>query len=168
MGRAAGHGEAMVKMTALDPFREIERLLGTAMRQAPSAVAIPMDLYRSGDDAFVAKIDLPGVDPGSIDIDVDDRTLTVRAERRPEEAQWLVRERPTGTFARQLTLGRGLATDRIEASYTDGVLTLTIPVAEESKPRKIQVSASDRTAAIEQGSSSGEQQATGEGSGQTQ
>ena len=158
----------MVKMTALDPVREIERLLGTAMRQAPSAAAIPMDLYRSGDDAFVAKIDLPGVDPDSIDIDVDDRTLTVRAERRPEEAQWLVRERPTGTFARQLTLGRGLATDRIEASYADGVLTLTIPVVEESKPRKIQVTASDRTAAIEQGSSSGEQQATGEGSGQRQ
>ncbi|CUW08419.1 Hsp20/alpha crystallin family protein [Propionibacterium freudenreichii subsp. shermanii] len=160
----------MVKMTALDPFREIERLLGTAMRQAPSAAAIPMDLYRSGDDAFVAKIDLPGVDPDSIDIDVDDRTLTVRAERRPEEAeaQWLVRERPAGIFARQLTLGRGLATDRIEAGYADGVLTLTIPVAEESKPRKIQVTASDRTAAIEQGSSSGEQQATGEGSGQRQ
>ena len=152
MGRAAGHGEAMVKMTALDPFREIERLLGTAMRQAPSAAAMPMDLYRSGEDAFVAKIDLPGVDPDSIDIDVDDRTLTVRAERRPEEAeaQWLVRERPAGIFARQLTLGRGLATDRIEAGYADGVLTLTIPVAEESKPRKIQVAHKDNSTVIEQ------------------
>lgn len=152
--------------TRFDPFREMDRLFADALR-APASHAMPMDLYRSG-ETFIAKIDLPGVDPGSIDIDVDDRTLTVRAERRPEEAQWLVRERPTGTFARQLTLGRGLATDRIEASYADGVLTLTIPVAEESKPRKIQVSASDRTAAIEQGSSSGEQQATGEGSGQTQ
>ena len=154
---------------AFDPFREMDRWFADAAR-TPTSTAMPMDLYRSGEDAFVAKIDLPGVDPDSIDIDVDGRTLTVRAERRPEEAeaQWLVRERPAGTFARQLTLGRGLATDRIEAGYADGVLTLTIPVAEESKPRKIQVTASDRTAAIEQGSSSGEQQATGEGSGQRQ
>ena len=133
----------MVKMTALDPFREIERLLGMAMRQAPSAVAIPMDLYRSGDDAFVAKIDLPGVDPGSIDIDVEDRTMTVRAERRTElgeDIQWLSHERPTGTFARQLTLGYGVALDKIAADYADGVLTLRIPVAEEAKPRKISVS----------------------------
>jgi len=157
----------MVKMTALDPFREIERLLGMAMRQAPSAAAIPMDLYRSGDDAFVAKIDLPGVDPGSIDIDVEDRTLTVRAERRPQqegEAQWLVRERPAGTFARQLTLGQGLAVDRIQADYADGVLTLAIPLAEESKPRKIQVTASGGQKSIEQGG----QQGSAEGSGQAQ
>ena len=129
---------------------------------AAAGTWLPAVDIREHDAQFVLHADLPGVDPDSIDIDVDDRTLTVRAERRPEEAQWLVRERPTGTFARQLTLGRGLATDRIEASYADGVLTLTIPVAEESKPRKIQVSASDRTAAIEQGSSSGEQQATGD------
>jgi HSP20 family protein len=103
---------------------------------------MPMDLYRRA-EKFVAQIDLPGVDPKSIDIDVEDRTLTVRAERAREElddVRWLSHERPTGTFARQLSLGTGLALDRIEADYRNGVLTLTIPVAEEAKPRKITVS----------------------------
>ena len=88
-------------------------------------------------------IDLPGVDPSTIDVDVEERTLTIRAERRDttdEDVQWLSHERPTGTFARQLTLGYGVAPDRIEADYSDGVLTLTIPVADEAKPRKISVS----------------------------
>lgn len=85
---------------------------------------------------------MPGVDPASIDIDIDDRTLTVRAARASvsgDDIEWLTRERRNGTFARQLTLGRGLATDRIEATYVDGVLKLTLPVAEEAKPRKISV-----------------------------
>jgi len=100
-----------------------------------------MDLYREGDEYTVA-VDLPGVDPGSIDIDVDDRTLTIRAERAAKvakEAQWLSRERAMGTFARQLTLGHGLATDRITAESTEGELTLTIPVAETAQPRKVEV-----------------------------
>ncbi|MDT0213978.1 Hsp20/alpha crystallin family protein [Rothia sp. ARF10] len=130
--------------TAHDPFRTLDRLFGETLRgSAGSAGAVmPMDLYRSG-ETFVAHIDLPGVDPGSIDIDVEDRTLTVRAQRNAPEAddaQWLSRERPSGTFARQLSLGRGLALDRIEADYHDGVLSLTIPVAEEAKPRRISVS----------------------------
>ena len=123
-----------------DPIREMDRLLSDVTRK-PATVAVPMDLYREGDDYTVA-VDLPGVDPASIDIDVDDRTLTIRAERAAKvakEAQWLSRERAMGTFARQLTLGHGLATDRITAEYTDGVLTLTIPVAETAKPRKVEV-----------------------------
>lgn len=126
--------------TRYDPFREFDRLFADALR-APASAAMPMDLYRAG-ETFVATFDLPGVDPSSIDVDVEDRTLTVRAERRqktPGEVQWLSRERATGTVARQLTLGPGLALDKIEAGYADGVLTLTIPVAEEAKPRKIAV-----------------------------
>ena len=125
-----------------DPFRDMDRWLTNAMRQVPSSPGMPLDLFRRG-ETFVALMDLPGVDPSSIDIDVEDRTLTVRAERRSaveDDVQWLSHERPTGTFARQLSLGNGLALDRIEASYSDGVLQLTIPVAEEAKPRKIQVS----------------------------
>ncbi|GGB76333.1 heat-shock protein Hsp20 [Knoellia flava TL1] len=130
--------------TAHDPFRTLDRLFGETLRgSAGSAGAVmPMDLYRSG-ETFVAHIDLPGVDPESIDIDVEDRTLTVRAQRtapEADDAQWLSRERPSGTFARQLSLGRGLALDKIEADYRDGVLSLTIPVAEEAKPRRISVS----------------------------
>lgn len=130
-----------------DPFRDMERLVGGALRQGPATTAMPLDLYRKG-EAFVAQIDLPGVDPSTIDIDVEDRTLTVRAERTSvagDDVQWLSHERPTGTFARQLTLGTGLALDKIDADYADGVLTLTIPVAEEAKPRKIQVAHTPRT-----------------------
>ena len=127
--------------TTFDPFRDLDRIMSGALR-APAAAGMPMDLYRSGEE-FVAHIDLPGVDPGSIDIDVEDRTLTIRAERGTEtgdDIQWLSHERPSGTFARQLTLGYGVALDKIEADYADGVLTLRIPVAEEAKPRKISVS----------------------------
>lgn len=123
-----------------DPFREMERLFTDPLRQ-PSAAVMAMDLYREG-ESFIATIDLPGVDPSTIDIDVEDRTLTIRAERPAatgEGIEWLSHERPSGTFARQLALGRGLALDKIEAGYRDGVLTLTIPVAEEAKPRKISV-----------------------------
>ncbi|MGL5928316.1 MAG: Hsp20/alpha crystallin family protein [Dermatophilaceae bacterium] len=127
--------------TTFDPFRDMDRMLSGVLR-TPASTAMPMDLYRTG-EVYVATIDLPGVDPGTIDVDVEDRTLTIRAERRQQtqdDVQWLSHERPTGTFARQLTLGYGVALDRIAADYSDGVLTLTIPVAEEARPRKIAVS----------------------------
>ena len=133
-----------------DPFGELDRWFTEAGR-TPTGVAMPMDLYREGDE-FVARIDLPGVDPASIDGDVDDRTLTVRAQRVAQNAEgqkWLVRERPTGTFARQLTLGYGVALDKIAAEYVDGVLSLKIPVAEEARPRKISVVHSGAPAQIE-------------------
>lgn len=129
---------------AYEPLRELERIMGSTLRTAGAAVgvtAMPMDLYRDG-ERFVVKIDLPGVDPRTLDIDVEDRTLSIRAERTttPDgDIQWLSHERASGTFARQLTLGHGVAAEKIEADYTDGVLTLTIPVAEEAKSRKISV-----------------------------
>ena len=125
---------------AFDPFSQVYRWFADVAR-TPASSAMPMDLYRDG-DVFVARVDLPGVDPASIDVDVDDRTLTVRAQRSvetTEQQKWLVRERPAGTFARQLTLGYGVALDQIGAEYRDGVLSLRIPVAEEAKPRKIAV-----------------------------
>lgn len=125
-----------------DPFAELTALMNSTLRQGPSSPVMPLDLYREG-DTFVVTLDLPGVDPASIDVDVEDRTMTIRAERKPratEGMQWISHERPTGTFARQLTLGYGLDLANVVASYTDGVLTLTLPVAEEAKPRKIQVS----------------------------
>ncbi|MBN0045820.1 Hsp20/alpha crystallin family protein [Streptomyces actuosus] len=128
-----------------DPFREFDRLaqqmLGTAAR--PSAM--PMDAYRSGDD-FLVHFDLPGIDPETIELDVERNVLNVRAERTspaPEGAELLVAERPTGTFTRQLFLGDTLDTQRIDASYEAGVLTLRIPVAEQAKPRRIQISGGD-------------------------
>jgi HSP20 family protein len=135
---------------AFDPFSQVDRWFSDVAR-TPASSAMPMDLFREGDQ-FVALVDLPGVDPGSIDVDVDDRTLTVRAQRNAEatdDQKWLVRERPAGTFARQLTLGYGVALDKINAEYRDGVLSLRIPVAEEAKPRKISVAHSDATNQIE-------------------
>ncbi|MFI5685727.1 Hsp20/alpha crystallin family protein [Streptomyces sp. NPDC051636] len=128
-----------------DPFRDLDRLaqqvFGTSAR--PSAMA--MDAYRSGDE-FLVHFDLPGIDPESIELDVERNVLNVRAERRspaPEGADLLVSERPTGTFTRQLFLGDTLDTDRIDASYEAGVLTLRIPVAEQAKPRRIQITGGD-------------------------
>lgn len=135
---------------AFDPFSQVDRWFSDVAR-TPASAAMPMDLYREGDE-FVARVDLPGVDPASIDVDVDDRTLTVRAERTVEtsdEQRWLVHERPAGTFARQLTLGYGVALDKIGAEYRDGVLSLRIPVAEEAKPRKIAVAHSGGATQIE-------------------
>ena len=140
--------------TAFDPFRQMDRLLTETLR-GPASSVMPMDLYRDG-ETFIARVDLPGVDPSSIDIDVEDRTLTIRAQRPAESvegAKWLSRERTTGTFARQLSLGGGLALDRINADYRDGVLTLNIPVAEEAKPRKVNVSHSGQPQAVESAAS---------------
>ena len=129
-----------------DPFREFDRLagqmLGAATGGGVAPMAMPMDLYRSGDH-FVLHCDLAGIDPGSVDVGVDGRVLTIRAERSPRtdaEVQWLRRERATGTFERRLTLGDGLDLDNIAATWQDGVLTLTIPVAEAAKPRRIAIS----------------------------
>lgn len=141
--------------TRYDPFAETARWMDQmvgAMRDAsvPNVAAMPIDLYRAGDH-YVMHVDLPGADPGSVDVNVEDRTLTIRAERtaRTEAGvQWLARERASGTYVRQLTLGRGLALDAITASYADGVLTLTIPVAEEAKPRRIEVQRGHATSAI--------------------
>lgn len=155
-GSGTGHPtEVITVANHTDPFREIDRVLNGVFNQMTSTVrgpSMPMDLYRK-DDHFVLRMDLPGVDPRSIDVDLEGRTLTIRADRRDEEegqVQWLARERATGTYARQLTLGEGLATDQIKASYTDGVLTLQIPVAEEARPRRIEVTHAANQGAIGQ------------------
>ena len=133
-----------------DPFRELDRLtqqfFGTNGTTARPAV-MPMDAYRHGED-FVVEFDLPGVDPASIDLDVERNVLTVKAQRRPtvgEGVELQVAERPRGVFSRQLFLGDSLDADRIEANYHAGVLTLRIPVAEKAKPRKIQIAAQEET-----------------------
>ena len=127
-----------------DPFRELDRMTqqvfgnpGTLAR--PSAM--PMDAWRQGEE-FIVELDLPGVDPGSIDLDVERNVLTVRAERGPlpGDREFLAAERPRGVFSRQLILGDTLDTDRVQATYHGGVLTLRIPIAERAKPRKIQIS----------------------------
>lgn len=139
-------------MTRFDPFRDMDRLAEQLLGTARNAATIPIDLYRSGDH-FVLHVDLPGVDPGSVDVSVEGRSLTIQARRTaPEDAgdvQWLAHERSVGTYARQLALGDGLALEQIDATYADGVLTLTIPVSERAKPRKIDVARADTQQKIE-------------------
>ncbi len=145
-------------MTTYNPFREMDRVFAQMARSAASeARSMPMDLYRDG-DRFIVKIDLPGVEAESIDIDIDDRTLSVRAERKQsgfttesDKNHWVSKERSYGSYARQLTLGPGLNLADVSADYTDGVLTLTIPVAEEAKPRKVKVHHVQSHREVEQG-----------------
>jgi HSP20 family protein len=124
-----------------DPFRELDQVAQQVLRQTPRPGA-PMDAYRHGDQ-FVVQFDLPGVDPSSIDLTVEKNVLNVTASRQRsfgEGDEVLVAERPQGEFRRQLFLGEQLDTDNIGASYEDGVLTLTLSVAEQAKPRKVEIS----------------------------
>lgn len=114
-----------------DPFRELDRLsqqlFGTSGATWRPAV-MPMDAYRHGEQ-FVVHFDLPGVDPSSIDVNVERNVLTVKAERTPtygDDVDLQVAERPRGVFSRQLFLGDTLDTDHVEARYDAGVLTLRI------------------------------------------
>jgi HSP20 family protein len=128
-----------------DPFRDFDRLAQQVWGTTARPAAMPMDAWRDGEQ-MVVQFDLPGVDPDSVDLDVERNVLTVRAERRPttgEDTEMIAAERPRGVFSRQLILGDTLDSDRLEASYTAGVLTLRIPVAERAKPRKITITNAD-------------------------
>ena len=124
-----------------DPFRDLDRITQQVFGTPARPAAMPIDAYRQGEQ-FVVHFDLPGVAPDSIELTVERNVLTVHATRERanrEDEELLVGERPHGTFSRQLFLGESLDTDRIDASCTDGVLTLRIPVAERAKPRRIEI-----------------------------
>jgi len=136
-----------------DPFRELDRLTQTLNGGGAPSVA-PMDAYRQGDE-FVVRLDLPGFEPSSIEVTAEQNVLTVSAERgwQPaEEAEVIAWERPQGKVSRQLFLGESLDTDHVGASYEHGVLTLRIPVSEQAKPRRIEISGQGGRHAIETGS----------------
>ncbi|MFE3627167.1 Hsp20/alpha crystallin family protein [Streptomyces goshikiensis] len=134
-----------------DPFREMDRIVqqlsGTSGTWSKPSV-MPMDAYRQGEE-YVIAFDLPGVTPEAIDIDVERNMLTVKAERRPaakgDTVQIELSERPLGVFSRQVMLADTLDTERIEADYDAGVLTLRIPIAERAKPRKISIGSTGST-----------------------
>ena len=133
----------LMRFERFDPFRELDRSLEQMTTQASRS--FPLDAYRRGDQ-FLVHFDLPGVDASAIDLTVERNVLTVTAQRqanRKEGDQIIVAERPYGTFTRQLFLGEGLDADAVQATYEAGVLTLTIPVAPQAKPRKLQVTAGD-------------------------
>jgi HSP20 family protein len=146
-----------------DPFRELDRLSDEALGSRQRSTVVPLDAYREGDRFFV-RVDLPGVDPSSIDLQVEKNVLTLRAERPftgVDGQEWVVAERAHGTFTRQLFLGDTLDASGITARYEHGVLFLEIPVAERAKPRKIEV-------AVEGAGAAGEQRSMGAASPATE
>lgn len=145
----APKNRSSVRAVALDAstLDELDRLAEQATwrngNSQPRPSVMPLDAYRRG-DRFLIHFDLPGVDPSTVDLTVEKNVLQVQAERswpREEGDEVVVAERPQGTFSRQLFLGEGLDPERIGASYDQGVLTVTIPVAEQAKPRKVEISA---------------------------
>jgi HSP20 family protein len=125
---------------------DFDRLTARVLETGNRTTGARLDAYREG-DVFYVDIDLPGVDPAGIDVTVDRRVLTVRAERSRatgENVRRIVTERPTGVVTRQLFLAESLDTDRLEAGYDNGVLTLSIPVTEKAKPRKVEVTTHGR------------------------
>ena len=124
-----------------DPFRDLDRVAQQVFGTPARPAAMPIDAYRKG-EVLLVHFDLPGVASDSIDLTVERNVLTVHAERRRsmgEDTELVVGERPYGTFSRQLFLGDSLDADHLSADYSDGVLTLRVPVAEKAKPRRVEV-----------------------------
>ena len=124
-----------------DPFRDLDRLTQQVFGTAARPAAMPMDAWQE-DGEFVVAFDLPGVNVDSVDLDIERNALTVLAERRDPtqpNVELIASERPRGVFSRQLILGDTLDTEKVKAHYADGVLTLRIPVLEQAKPRKIEI-----------------------------
>jgi HSP20 family protein len=133
-----------------DPFRELDRLASQVFGTIARPASMPMDAWREG-DRFIIEFDLPAVDPGTVDLDVERNVLTVRAERKSPtgpDVELIASERPRGVFSRQVMLGDALDADHIEASYHAGVLRLSVPVTEKAKPRKIAIQSGDGQQAI--------------------
>ncbi len=129
-----------------DPFRDLDRLTAAVFGTPTRPAVMPMDAYRDKDTILI-HLDLPGVAVDSIDLTVEQNVLTVHAERRPslgDGTERVVGERSYGVFSRQVFLGDTLDVDNLAASYDDGVLTIKIPVAEQAKPRKVEISGSSR------------------------
>jgi HSP20 family protein len=135
-----------------DPFRDFDRLARTWFEptEAGRAMPMPYDAYRNG-DVVVLQMDLPGIDPTTIELTVERNELRVEAERRRDSVegrQYLVQERPMGRATRRMFLGENLDTDHLDAEYDHGVLTLRIPLRESAKPRRVSVRSTPESASI--------------------
>jgi HSP20 family protein len=121
---------------------------GTSLRRWVPA----MDLVET-EDSFVLKADLPGLTEGDVNVEVEDKVLTVSGERKAEhedKREGYVRvERSYGTFRRSLTLPEGIDAEAVQATFENGVLEVRIPKPEERKPRKVAIQVGERPAAIE-------------------
>ena len=151
-----------------DPFRELDRVAQQVFGTAARPAAMPIDAYRKGDE-FVVLFDLPGCDPASIELTVERNLLAVHAERRrpsEDDVELVLGERPYGTFSRQLFLAETLDVERLSAEYTDGVLRLRVPVKEQAKPRRVDISVGGgQSTPIEATSQDASRESVGAGAG---
>ena len=135
-----------------DPFRELDRFFQQAFGGTGERMwSMPLDAYRK-DDMFLVQLDVPGIAPDSVELTVDNHVLTVKATRHAptmqEGVQPVIAERPWGEFSRQILLGDNLDTSNIRAESDAGVLTVSLPIAEHAKPRKIDVAVKDSATTV--------------------
>ena len=147
----------MTMLMRTDPFRDLDRLTEQVFGTTTRPAVMPMDAWRRGDE-FVVEFDLPGVKPQDVDLDVERNVVTVKAERpsitdgrdtEGKDTELIAAERPHGVFSRQLILGDNLDTERVQAEYDAGVLRLTIPVAEQARPHKVEIDANRKQQAVD-------------------
>jgi HSP20 family protein len=140
-----------------DPFRElttmqdrINRIFGDIYHRSVDDDVMsrgdwmpPVDIFQNGSQELVIKAELPGLKKEDIDVRVENNTLTLRGERKREQTvkdeQFHRVERTYGAFSRSFSLPSTIDTEKVNADFTDGVLTITMPLREEAKPRKIEV-----------------------------
>lgn len=130
-----------------DPFEEMDRVMNQVGGRWRGGL-MPMDAFEK-DGVYTLKFDLPGVEPDHVDLTVDSGILRVTVDRKIEDtegANWLLRERATGTTSREIRLGNRLDSSAVEASYDQGVLTVTLPIKEEAKPRRVSIGGGDQKA----------------------
>jgi HSP20 family protein len=130
-------------VSGFDPFSTMDRLLGRSGfgEGGTRSLGLPVDVYQSGDE-FIVEVDVPGMDPTSLDVTVERNMLSISGERpaRHGDAELVLCERPHARFSRQLYLGENLETEGVKADYENGVLRITIPVSQKARPRKIEIS----------------------------
>jgi HSP20 family protein len=129
--------EAMDELLEESFVRPDQRQIGQRQEQR---LRLPLDVYTTPEEIVIVS-SLPGLTPDEVDITIDSDRLTIRGELRPplENVDYLFQERAYGPFSRALTLNVPVNTEQAEAVFENGVLTLTLPKAEESKPKTIEV-----------------------------
>jgi HSP20 family protein len=147
-----------------EPFRELRQMEDTmnrlwrgfagapAYREGSEDWNILLDVVRKKDE-FEVRASVPGVNPDEIEVTIEDNVLTLKADREAEadteDAAYLIRERPTGSFYRAIRLSDTINTAKVQSHYENGVLTVILPMAEEKKKKQIEVKVSSGTRAIE-------------------
>ncbi|MDH5717920.1 MAG: Hsp20/alpha crystallin family protein [Spirochaetia bacterium] len=142
-------------LTTWDPFREMEELVGRYMRTNQRDLAkksdgnivtsdwIPAVDIEETKDEFIIKAELPGVKKEDVNVSIENRVLTIKGEKKFEKEEKSNKhhliEASYGSFVRSFTLPSNIKSDKIDAGYKDGILTLSVPKAEEAKPKQIEV-----------------------------